>query len=65
MEDTTKGTLFGFYNAITGYHQNVRNYRDDEAKFKSIMQGTGLQRNQTAFDLCGEFAKYGNALLLN
>lgn len=66
QEATTKGTLFGFYNSITGYYQNVRNYSDNEAKFKSIMAGTGLQRNQSAFDLCAEFAKHGNnALLLN
>lgn len=63
QEQTTKGTLFGFYNAITGYHQNVRNFKDDEAKFKSIMAGTGLQRTQSAFDLCADFAEYGNQIL--
>jgi phage/plasmid-like protein (TIGR03299 family) len=66
QEATTKGTLYGFYNSITGYYQNVRSYKDNEAKFKTIMGGTGLQRNQTAFDLCNEFAKHGaNTLLLN
>ena len=25
--ETTKGTVFGAYNAITGYFQNVRNYK--------------------------------------
>jgi phage/plasmid-like protein (TIGR03299 family) len=63
QENTTKGTLFGAYNSITGYYQNVRNYRDDENKFKSIMYGTGLQRGQTAFDLCAGFAKNGNSVL--
>lgn len=63
LENTTKGTLFGFYNAVTGYYQNVRNYRDDEAKFHSIMGGTGLQRNQTAFDLCQDFACHGSDVL--
>ncbi|MEO6520532.1 MAG: DUF932 domain-containing protein [Mucilaginibacter sp.] len=63
QESTTKGTLFGFYNSITGYYQNVRNYRDDESKFKSIMAGTGLQRNQVAFDLCNDFTKHGNSVL--
>lgn len=56
---STKGTVFGAYNAVTGYFQNVRNYKDDESKFKSIMYGTGLQRSQTAFDLCSSFAKNG------
>jgi hypothetical protein len=44
---------------VTGYFQNVRNYKDDESKFKSIMYGTGLQRSQTAFDLCDKFSRYG------
>jgi len=66
QENTTKGTLFGAYNAVTGYYQNVRNYRDDESKFKSIMYGTGQDRSQVAFNLCADFAKNGNnALLLN
>lgn len=56
---STKGTVFGAYNAVTGYFQNIRNYKDDESKFKSIMYGTGLQRSQTAFDLCSSFAKNG------
>ena len=61
--DTTKGTLFGAYNAITGYFQNVRNYKNDEAKFKSIMDGTGKLRTQTAFDLCIDFTKHANVIL--
>lgn len=63
QEATTKGTLFGFYNSVTGYYQNVKGYRDNEVKFKSIMGGTGLQRNQTAFELCNDFAKHGNSIL--
>lgn len=59
QEATTKGTLFGAYNSVTGYFQNVRNYRDEESKFKSILYGTGLQRGQTAFDLCSNYAKHG------
>lgn len=63
QEATTKGTLYGCYNAVTGYFQNVRNYRDEESKLNSIMFGTGLQRSQTAFNLCEEFAQYGNLAL--
>jgi conjugation system TraG family ATPase len=63
QENTTKGTLFGFYNSVTGYYQNVKGYRDNEAKFKSIMGGTGLQRNQSAFDLANDFARHGNIVL--
>jgi phage/plasmid-like protein (TIGR03299 family) len=66
QEDTTKGTLFGAYNAVTGYFQNVRNFKTEESKFKSIMYGTGFDRAQTAFNLCNDFAKEGSgALILN
>lgn len=64
-EATTKGTLYGAYNAVTGYFQNVRNYKNDEGKLKSILYGAGLQRSQTAFDLCANFAKQGNNALFN
>ncbi|RZJ83706.1 MAG: DUF945 domain-containing protein [Chryseobacterium sp.] len=56
LEKTAEGTLFGAYNAVTGYFQNVRNFQTSERKFKSIMYGTGMQRAQKAFDLCAEFA---------
>jgi phage/plasmid-like protein (TIGR03299 family) len=56
LVETTKGTLFGAYNGITGYYQNVRKYKDDTAKLKSLMyNGTGQQRGQAAFDLCQAF----------
>jgi len=59
--ETTKGTVFGAYNAITGYFQNVRNYKSDEAKLKSIMFcGTGQLRTQKAFNLCEDFSFKGN-----
>lgn len=62
--ETTRGTLFGAYNGITGYFQNVRKYKDDTAKMKSVLYG-GLaqQRGQVAFDLCNSFAK--GELILN
>ena len=63
QETTTKGTLFGAYNAVTGYFQNVRNYKDDESKFKSILSGTALARTQTAFGLCTDFVKIGATAL--
>ena len=58
--DTTKGTLFGAYNAVTGYYQNVRNYKDNEAKLQSIvMGGTAQLKSQKAFELCTSFQKVG------
>lgn len=56
QQETTKGTLFGAYNAVTGYFHNVRNYKDDETKVKSLLfGGTGQLRTQAAFDLCLAF----------
>jgi phage/plasmid-like protein (TIGR03299 family) len=57
--ETTAGTVFGSYNAVTGYFQNVRNYKNEEAKFKSIIEGTAKLRAQTTFDLCRNFADHG------
>ncbi len=58
--ETTKGTLFGAYNAVTGYFQNVRSYKDGEAKLQSIvLGGTAQLKSQKAFDLCTTFEKIG------
>lgn len=57
---TTAGTVFGAYNAVTGYFQNVRRFKNGEAKFKSITEGTAKQRAQVAFDLCEGFASNGS-----
>jgi phage/plasmid-like protein (TIGR03299 family) len=62
---TTKGTLFGAYNAITGYFQNVKEFKNEESKLKSIQFGTGLNKTHSAFKLCQSFAKNKNGLNLN
>lgn len=57
---TTKGTLFGAYNGITGYFQNVKSYKTAEDKLNSLFYGgLGEQRSKTAFKLCQGFAKSG------
>lgn len=62
--ETTRGTLFGAFNAVTGYFQNVRKYKDNDAKIKSIfLDGTGLTKAQKAFDLCSAYAKDGETAL--
>ena len=56
--ETTKGSLFGAYNAVTVYFQNVRTYKNEAAKLKSLLfGGTGQLRTQKAFQLCESFAK--------
>ncbi|MDQ0107477.1 phage/plasmid-like protein (TIGR03299 family) [Chitinophaga terrae (ex Kim and Jung 2007)] len=58
--ETTKGTLFGAYNSITGYFQNVKKYDNTDDKLKSVIYGgTGQQRTQSAFDLCTAYQKDG------
>ncbi|HEX3025321.1 MAG TPA: DUF932 domain-containing protein [Chitinophagaceae bacterium] len=55
---TTKGILFGAYNAVTGYFQNVRHYKNEEAKLKSLLfGGTGQLRTQKAFAICNSFER--------
>ena len=62
--DTTKGTVFGAYNAVTGYYQNVYSHKDDERKLQSIvMGGTAQVRAQRAFELCSAFALDGMEVL--
>jgi phage/plasmid-like protein (TIGR03299 family) len=64
--ETTKGSLFGAYNAVTGYFQNVRTYKNEEAKLKSLLLGgTGQMRTQKAFNLCEEFANSGHFIFNN
>ena len=57
QQETTKGTLFGAYNAVTGYFQNVRRYKNDEARLKTILFGNGLTKTQAAFNCCMDFMK--------
>ena len=65
--EATKGSLFGAYNAVTGYFQNVRTYKNEEAKLKSLLLGgTAQLRTQKAFTLCEDFASKGEgAFILN
>jgi hypothetical protein len=50
---TTKGTVFGAYQAVTGYYQNVYKFTDNESMFRStLLGGKAQQAGQKAFDLC-------------
>jgi hypothetical protein len=61
--NTTAGTVFGAYNAVTGYFQNVRSYGSEENKIKSILfGGTAQLRGQSAFNFCEDFANHGAAI---
>lgn len=63
---TCEGTLFGTYNAVTGYFQNVKSYKDPQARLKSLLLGgNAQQRSQDAFNLCSDFALKGSSILEN
>lgn len=48
---TTKGTVYGAYNAITGYYQNIKSYRSDDSKLRNILVGSVQKKTQFAFNL--------------
>lgn len=64
--ETTKGTLFGMYNSITGYFQNRKTFKNEQVKARNILFGGTAQRTaQRAFNLCLDFAKHGDSIFLN
>ncbi|MEH6680244.1 MAG: DUF932 domain-containing protein [Sediminicola sp.] len=67
LMETTRGTVFGAYNAITGYYQNVRSYKTENDKVKStLLGGTAQRRANRAFGLCDAYRKFGaDALNMN
>lgn len=61
--ESVKGTLFGAYNAVSGYYQNVYDFKDEQTKFQSIaMNGSAQSRQQKAFDIAMNFANNGGIL---
>ncbi len=49
--DTIRGNGYGVYNAVAGYFQNLKNFRNDEVKMKSIvLGGLSAQYTQRVFD---------------
>jgi len=47
--DATRGTVWGGYNAISGYFNYCKNYKNQEEKFKSQMFGTASNKTQKGF----------------
>jgi hypothetical protein len=50
MTDATKGTVFGAYNAISGYMGWCKKYDSAEQRMKDITFGNGSRIIQRAFD---------------
>lgn len=46
------GTVFGLYNAVTGYYQNMKEYKDPERRFNNIfVKGDASRASADAFHL--------------
>jgi len=49
---TARGTVFGMYQAVTGFTSHVKEYKDDTTKFKNLLiGGASYKMNQQAFEL--------------
>lgn len=48
---TTRGTLFGLFNAVTHYTDHAKEYKTPNAKLKSIWFGGSAKLRQRTFDL--------------
>lgn len=46
-----KGTAQWALNGITSFYQNVQNYKDNETKFESILDGNTSKKVQKAYDM--------------
>ena len=49
---STEGTVFGAYNAVTGYYANVKGYKSAENRMMSLLEGTASEYAQKAFNVC-------------
>jgi phage/plasmid-like protein (TIGR03299 family) len=71
--ESTKGTLYGAYNAITGYYQNIKEFgrENDRAiekgskKLKNLLFGRAANNGQRALKLCEDIMKSSAKLVLN
>ena len=50
-----KGTLYGFVNAVTGFYQNQKSYKTEEAKLKSLIDGRAGSHGVKALDLATHY----------
>ena len=62
---TAKNTLWGAYNAVTGYYQNYVTYNDDDAKVRKNFYGTNYDKMQLAYITAVKIATNDIPLLTN
>jgi len=51
----SEGTVWGAYNAVTGYFGNVKDYKTAEKKMKNMLLGNDYGKMQKAYDLALQF----------
>lgn len=51
------GTLWGAYNAITGYSQNVKEFKNSKAKLENTLIGSSSELNKTALNIAEALVK--------
>lgn len=54
-----RGTTYGAYNAITGYFQNMKKFKNKEDKLESVLYGDTAQKTQKAFTALVNFIHKG------
>ncbi len=58
-----KGTLWGAFNAITGYYQNSYNFHNDSSKMHSITHGNVLTKTALAYKVANDFISAGEVVV--
>ena len=56
----TKGTLYGFVNAVTGYFQNGKSWKSPEKKLISTIDGNAAETNNRAFNIALQVLENSN-----
>lgn len=51
LTSTTKGTLYGAYNAVSGYFTHVKDYKSSQQRMNSICFGVAHNYTKGAFNL--------------
>lgn len=60
--DSSKGTLWGAYNSITGYYNNGKQYKDGDAKMQNIIYGVGNTMSDKAFKAAEDIVRRPNLI---
>jgi len=48
--ETAAGTLWGVYNSISGYYNNVKEYKNYNSRMENIIFNTGVKTSEKAFE---------------